>query len=117
LGFAYYRRHNDDKGNSDMAAHLDSLRVRYAAARDRVLASDVSGWDCAHELAAYVSQAANGEGPEAMVSVVERIAEAADDFDAEVAQAERMVEVAASNFVLGYNAADAWLGAAVSLSS
>ena len=114
MGFAYYRRHNDNKGNSNMAAHLDSLRVRYAAARDRVLASD-GGWDCAHELAAYVSEAADGEGPEAMVSVVERIAKATDDFDAEVSHAERMVEVASSNFVLGYNASDAWLGAAIFL--
>lgn len=106
----------DNPLNNNEPAYLDSLRVRYAAARDRVLASD-GGWDCAYELAAYVSEAADGEGPEAMVSVVERMAKAADDFDADVAHAERMVEVASSNFVLGYNASDAWLAASIALAN
>ncbi len=53
--------------------------------------------------------------PDAWVAEAERCADAGHEYNARVGHAETLVEVAASNFALGYSASDAWIGAAAYL--
>lgn len=75
-------------------------------------------WNDYLELLAHVidSTGLDWHSPRSWVSAAQGAEQDDTDFNARVARAESTIDVASSNYVLGYNASDAWAGAAQYLS-